>query len=320
MNNLHKISIIVPAFNEEGNLEILFNEIIQNLTDKYELELIFIDDGSNDNTLNVIKEIANSCNFVNYISLSRNFGHQNAIKAGIDHSTGECTIMMDSDLQHPPELMVEMIHLWQDGFDVIQTIRKQDNKLPLLKRSLSVFFYYLINKLSEFEIKEGSADFRLIDKKVADVIKSSQETHLFFRGLIPWIGFKTYEIEYTPRERHSGKTKYSMKKMLNFALSGITSFSIKPLRLAILSSFLFAIASFIYLCYVIYMKAFTNETVPGWSSVLASTLTLGALTLFSLGILGEYIGKIFIQGKYRPNYVIKDINSRLKEMNYEKRK
>jgi len=300
------VSIIVPCFNEEKNIRVLTEQLIDVLAKYENYELLFIDDGSTDKTLQHIKELSANEHKIKYISFSRNFGHQNALKAGFDHAVGDCVISMDSDLQHPVELIDQMIQKWKEGFEVIYTIREDGPELPMFKRLTSHIFYKFINRISNTMIPERSADFRLLDRVVVDVLKDINESFLFVRGMISWVGFKQCGIRYAANDRFSGKTKYSQKKMFLFALNGITSFSIKPLHIATLLGLTISLASFCYGFYAIIMKLLTNRTVPGWSSVLVSVLFIGGLQLLVLGILGEYIGKLFIESKKRPNYIIKE--------------
>jgi len=302
------ISVIIPCFNEEGNVLVLADKLICVLEKYEDYELLFIDDGSTDKTLQYIKELAVKDHKIKYISFSRNFGHQKALKAGFDHAVGDCVISMDGDLQHPVELIDQMIQKWREGFEVIYTIREDSPKLPISKRLTSSIFYKFINKISNTTIPKGAADFRLLDRVVVDVLKDINENFLFIRGIISWVGFKQYSIRYAANDRFSGKAKYSRKKMFLFALNGITSFSIKPLHIATLLGLIISLVSFCYGFYAIIMKLLTNRTIPGWSSVLVSVLFLGGLQLLVLGILGEYVGKLFIESKKRPNYIIKEKN------------
>ena len=313
-----KISIVVPSFNEASNISKLHEKIIEHLNPVYQKEIIFIDDGSRDKTLAVIKELHQKDPDVHFISFSRNFGHQNALRAGIDHATGDCVISMDADLQHPPQLLNHLIGKWEEGYDIVYTKRERDKRLPWLKNLSAIFFYKLLNWLSNTEIVEGAADFRLMDRKVADVIKNNREHHLFLRGYISWIGFKQYQIGYFPDKRFSGETKYSLKKMISFAISGITSFSIKPLRLAILFGVIISFFSAIYLSYVLYLAIFTDKAITGWASLIASILLLSSINLLCIGILGEYIGKLFMQAKNRPSYIVKEVDRALNPSVHEK--
>lgn len=302
------ISIVIPCYNEEGNIEILYNQI-NNVLPNTTIEYIFVDDNSNDNTLSIIEHLSKNNTNVKYLSFSRNFGHQSALRAGLEYSTGDCVISMDADLQHPPELLQTLINKWKEGYDIVYTIRKDIENVSIFKKVTSAFFYRLINSLSDIEINQGSADFRLLDKRIVRVlIKDITEYHLFYRGLISWIGYNQIGIEYVPNKRFSGKSKYSFMKMVNFAIDGITSFSIKPLKLAILLGLLLSVLSGIYGIYVLFMSIFTDETVKGWSSVLLSILFIGGVNMVLLGIIGEYMGKLYIQSKNRPYFLIKKTN------------
>jgi len=307
MNNCNfKISVVIPAFNEEGNITILTEKLLEILENYGNYEILFVDDGSKDNTLNVLRDLIKKNNNIRYISLSRNFGHQNALKAGLDHAKGDCVITMDGDMQHPPELIPEMVEKWLDGYDIVYTLRDDDNETSWLKRKTSNLFYRLMNRISDVHVEKGAADFRLLDSSVVDVLKEVKEYYLFFRGLTSWAGFRQIALHYKPNKRHSGETKYSIRRMIGFALTGITSFSLKPLRLSILLGTFFAFLAFLYGIYAIIMKFFTNQALPGWASVLVSVLFIGGFQLIVLGIIGEYIGKMFMESKHRPHYIIKE--------------
>lgn len=305
------ISIVIPCYNEEGNIEILHHQINNILSDTT-IEYIFVDDNSKDNTLAIIEQLSDNNTNVKYISFSRNFGHQSALRAGLEYATGGCVISIDGDLQHPPELLKTLINKWKEGYDVVYTIRKDAKNVSVFKKVTSSLFYKLLNSLSDVEINQGSADFRLLDKRIVHVLTNDiTEYHLFYRGLISWIGYKQIGIEYIPNKRFSGKSKYSFMKMFNLAIDGITSFSIKPLKLAILLGLLLSVLSGIYGIYVLSMSIFTDETVEGWSSVLLSILFIGGVNMVLLGIIGEYIGKLYIQSKNRPYYLIKKTNIKI---------
>ena len=303
-----KISIIVPVCNEKENVVLLIetvNKVMETLP--YEYSITFIDDGSNDGTVQSIKEQAQIHNNLFFIALSRNFGHQNALKAGLDLSDGDAVISMDGDLQHPPDLIPELIKQWEAGYDIVYTIRKDHMEIPMLKRKTSNMFYNLMNRLSDIELESGTADFRLMDKRVVEVCRNFNEMDLFWRGLVKWIGFKQLSVEYEPGERKFGKSKYSYKKMMQFALRGITSFSIKPLSIAIYLGFTFSIFSLLYIPYVLY-SLYVGRAISGWASMLVTVAFFGGLQLMILGIIGMYLGKLFMQGKQRPHYVIKETN------------
>ncbi len=307
-----RISFVIPAKNEEGNLKPLTDQLLGIINDNnFRYEIIFVDDGSTDNTLQVIKELQSKNDRIHFISLSRNFGHQNALKSGIDHSTGDCVISMDADLQHPVSLIVEMIALWQKGNDIVYTVRKDPKTLSLFKRLSSRFFYRLINLFSEISLEPGAADFRLIDRSVADVIRDNHEYNLFIRGYISWLGFRTARLIYSADKRLTGDSKYSVRKMMLFAADGLTSFSIRPLRIAIYVGGIISLLAFLYAVYAVCMFAFTDKVMTGWTSLLASVLFLGGLQLLFMGFLGEYIGRIFMQTKNRPSYVIRESDLQL---------
>jgi glycosyltransferase involved in cell wall biosynthesis len=302
------ISIIIPCYNEEGNIEILYNQLKKILKDE-NVEYIFVDDSSIDKTIDIIEGLSENDKSVKYLSFSRNFGHQSALRAGLEYSTGDCVISMDADLQHPPEILPSLISKWREGYDIIYTIRKDDDNVSKFKKFSSSIFYKLINHLSDVEIKQGSADFRLIDKKIVRIlINDITEYHLFYRGLICWIGYNQTCVEYIPNKRLSGKSQYSVLKMIHLALDGITSFSIKPLKAAILLGLLLSCLSVIYGLYAIGMFIFTNETIKGWTSVIICILFIGGVIMVQLGIIGEYIGKLYIQSKKRPYFLVKKTN------------
>lgn len=302
------ISIILCCFNEEENIPVVVNslhKVMQGVD--YDYEIIAVDDGSTDGTLAVLKSLSQNDAHLFYIELSRNFGHQNALKAGLDFSRGDCLISMDADMQHPPELIPVFIQKWEEGYDVVYTRRKEDKSLSFFKRKSSRLFYKSLNQISDIKLEEGTADFRLLDRKAADAIIGLKEDDLFFRGLVKWIGFNQYAIDYTPNARYKGESKYSLKKMMRLALRGITSFSIKPLYIAIYLGLFFALAALLFIPYVIYSIYF-GHPVSGWASTILTIVFFGGVQLCILGIIGIYIGKIFKQVKYRPPYIVRSTN------------
>lgn len=305
MNEL-KISIVIPTFNEEGNIEILYQKISEAFEQiaHSNFEVIYVNDGSSDGSLEKVKQLGQIDSRVKFISFSRNFGHQNALKAGLDYADGNAVISMDADLQHPPALIPEMIRLWKEGNEVVYSIRKDGKELSFFKKMTSKLFYKIVNYLSDTKLEEGTADFRLLDRKVVNALRNYNESNLFFRGIIPTLGFKQIGIQYQPQERFSGTTKYSFSKMLKFALTGITSSSAKPLYFSIYLGLFFAVIAFLYGIYAIYVSLFTNDAVLGWTSLIASILFIGGLQLIMMGIVGVYLGKLFTQSKNRPNYII----------------
>ena len=299
-------SVIIPAFNEEENIIVMSEKLIKTLAPFGRYEIIYVDDGSTDNTLGMIKNVMKTNQNIQHISFSRNFGHQNALKAGLDHTSGDCVITMDADLQHPPELIPEMISMWRDGFDIVHTIRKTDKKISFLKRTTARLFYGIINRISEVKIMIGTADFRLMDRSVVEELKKITEHAPFYRGIVPWTGFRQTGIHYDPSQRHAGYSKYSFTRMMSFAVSGITSFSVTPLRIATFLGFIMAISGFAVGLIAIYEILFTDNAVPGWASTIVSVVFVGGVQLIVLGIIGEYLGKLFIESKKRPHYIIRE--------------
>ncbi|MCA0234779.1 MAG: glycosyltransferase family 2 protein [Bacteroidetes bacterium] len=310
MNRNTLISIIIPAFNEEECLRttvLRITETVEAFKDEYSFELIFVNDGSSDKTLDLLRQLhKNNPEWIHYISFSRNFGHMNALRCGYDNARGQAVICMDADLQHPPSLIPVFLEKWREGYEIVFTSRQDNMKTGWFKRNSSRYFYHLMNSLSDVQIEPGAADFRLLDQQVVQLIRQSKETDLFIRGFIPWVGFRQYKIEYTPDQRFAGHSKYSLKKMIRLALNGITSFSVRPLRIAIILGASISGLAFLYAFYALYAHLVLKETVQGWTSVLISVLVIGGLQLLTLGILGEYLGRMYIQTKSRPAYIIQE--------------
>jgi glycosyltransferase involved in cell wall biosynthesis len=305
LNKDQFVSVVVPCYNEAGNIQALYDQLAPVLASYPTHELLFVDDGSKDETVSLIEALSKKDASVKLIQLSRNFGHQAALKAGLDSAEGDCVISLDADLQHPPELIPDLIKKWQEGNEVVFTQREEDPTLSWMKRATSKLFYRLAQKLSSVEILHGTADFRLLDREVVDVLKQLDESYLFIRGLVSWVGFKQTAISYKPQGRFAGKSNYTYRKMFSLALSGITSFSIRPLQLSMLLGLFIASLAGIYGLYVIYIFAFTDQAMQGWASTIASVLFIGGVQLIMLGVLGEYVGKGFMEGKRRPTYIIR---------------
>jgi polyisoprenyl-phosphate glycosyltransferase len=308
MEHRKKISVIVPCFNEEESLETFNQTLIRHLPENYNYEIIYVNDGSKDHTFPEILKLAQANPSIKYISLSRNFGHQNALKAGYDFATGDCAISMDADLQHPPNVIPELIRKWEEGFEIVNTLRNDHQSISFAKKMSSKLFYLIMRKMSDVNIENGMADFRLVDQKVLKQLKLFNENYLFFRGIIPWMGFKQTVVPFTANERFAGTTKYTLRKMLKFATTGVTAFSVKPLRISIYLGSMIAMISFLYGLYAAYIHIFTDRAVTGWTSVIFSVLFVGGINLLMLGIIGEYLGKLFIENKRRPNYLISETN------------
>ncbi|WP_419168976.1 glycosyltransferase family 2 protein [Halobacteriovorax sp.] len=300
------ISIVVPVFNEEGNIDKIFKEISKHIPNKYNYEIIFVNDGSSDKTLDIVKELSHNNSKAKYISLSRNFGHQYALKAGLDNSYGDAVISLDGDLQHPPSLIPELLKEWENGAEVVGTQRVDNDDSSLFKTLSSKWFYRIFTFLSELDLPEGAADFRLLDKSVVDTIRTLKESNLFIRGLVQWMGYKQVYVKYSAKKRNTGVSKYSLMKMIRFSLSGLTSFSIRPLHLSSVFGLCTSFIGFIYGVYAIFSHIYLGQTVDGWTSIVASILFIGGIQLLSMGIFGEYLGKMFIESKRRPIYIISE--------------
>ncbi|ETZ23812.1 glycosyltransferase family 2 protein [Pedobacter sp. V48] len=316
------ITVIIPAYNEEKNILLIATRLIEVLeTRSYELELIFINDGSKDNSEEVLKMLSNRFANVYFINFSRNFGQQNALRAGYDYSTGDAVICMDADLQNPPELVLELIKKWEEGFDVVLCRRRKAKQHGgFLKEITSKFFYRLLTIISDTPIEHDSPDFRLIDRKLVNIIKNLPENDIFLRGLISWMGFQKTVVEYNHGLRINGNTSYSLPKMIKLATSGITSFSVKPLHIAIYLGLFISCLSLSYIPYV-FVKFFYGHTISGWASLIVTVSFLGGLQLLILGIIGLYLGKLFIQNKQRPEYIVKSTNMDNKiNLNFELQK
>ena len=305
MTDSKHISIVIPLFNEVENLASLNDELTKTLSDlSFDFEIIYVNDGSTDGSLEVVKELNAKDPRVNYISFSKNYGHQTALKAGLDHATGNAVISLDADHQHPVSKIPELINKWQEGYEIVYTVREDDDELGWFKKFTSKQFYKLINNLSETKIEPGTADFRLLDEKIIRIMREYKEDNLFLRGIIPSLGFNQISVPYKANPRFKGQTKYSLKKMIQLAVTGITSLSPKPLYLSIYLGVCFAMISFIYGIFAIYIKLFTDQAVEGWASVVASILFIGGFQLMVLGVMGIYLGKLFIESKNRPNYIV----------------
>ena len=297
------ISIVVPVFNEEENIDAFFNEVCKYMEPlPVSFEVIFVDDGSRDATPLILDRLAQADSRVRALILARNFGHQVALSCGLDHADGDAVITMDGDMQHPPAMLPQLIESWQSGYQVVQTIRKDTEGVSWFKRITSSTYYKLINSISQIHVTEGGSDFRLMDKQVVASFRLFRERARFIRGMISAIGYKQATIEFTAPPRFAGTSKFSLQRMLHFALDGITAYSKMPLRIAFYIGVLCGIASFAVTLHVLYIKLFTEEAVPGWATISASILLLGGLQLTGLGIIGEYIGRIFEEVKQRPLY------------------
>lgn len=305
------ISIVVPVYNEEHNIPLVFQKLV-NVLQPFNYEIIFVDDGSRDKSLEKIKELVKIQAQVFYLSFARNFGHQEALRAGLEAAHGDAVISLDCDMQHPPDLIPQMIQKWREGALVVQTKREDlKGEVSFFKKWTSKNFYRLFCFFSGVKIEEGAADFRLLARQAVDEVLRFKEVDIFYRGLIPWLGLPTTYLSYRPNERFYGQSKYTLRKMIQLALVGISSFSVRPLYLSFFFGLMISFFAFLYIVYAVYSKLFNNTTIAGWASVLVSVLFLGGVQLIMIGILGGYLGRIFLQVKGRPSSVIVESNRRI---------
>ncbi len=300
------ISLVVPAFNEEENLSVLVHRLIAVMDSYDSYEILIVDDGSTDQTRHVLRQLSQEYPVVRFLSFSRNFGHQMALRAGYDNARGEAVICLDADLQHPPELIPALIDKWREGYEVVYTVRQADPKLSWFKRTTSKYFYSLLRSVSNLKIEDGAADFRLLDRKVVNTLKQFKENDLFLRGAISWVGFRQCRILYEPAARYAGRSKYSVRKMLHLAAMGITSFSTRPLYLSVLFGFGMFLFASLFGAETLYEHYFTNATVSGWTTLVLLMVLIGGVQFIMIGIIGVYLGKTFVEVKGRPAYIIGD--------------
>jgi dolichol-phosphate mannosyltransferase len=303
------ISVVIPVFNEESNLLVLHERLVNSITSiTNNYELIFVNDGSRDNSLNILKELAKNNHQIKYIDFSKNFGHQLAVFAGLENAQGDAIVIIDADLQDPPELIKELYEKLKQGYDVVFAQREERVGESWHKKMTAKLFYRFINRLSEVSIPLDTGDFRIVSKKIKDIIVAMPERNKFLRGQIAWAGFNQTFISYKRDERYAGKTNYSYTKMFSFAFDGITAFSNLPLRLATYLGFIVSGISFFFILYTLYQKYTKNDVVQGWSSLMVSVLFIGGVQLICLGIIGEYLGRIMDNVKQRPLYIVRESN------------
>jgi glycosyltransferase involved in cell wall biosynthesis len=301
------VSIAIPVYNEIESIPILYDRlkpVLEKLP--FVFEIIFVDDGSDDGTYAAIQKLRQQDHRIKAISFSRNFGHQAALTAGLQYAAGDAVITMDGDLQHPPTLIPTLIEKWREGNQIVFTIRESTADESFFKKLTSKLFYRIMNASSKTPVQPFGADFRLLDRAVVDSLNTLEERDRFLRGLIGWLGFSAVGVPFTADARAAGKSKYSTRKMLKFAVDGILSFSAAPLHLVTFLGFIVSVLSFAYGAYSLYAYFFTDRTIPGWTSLLVTILFLGGVQLISIGFLGEYLLRVYNETKRRPLYIIKD--------------
>ncbi len=305
---MKKISLLIPVYNEEKVLPLLYVELtkIISLIKQYDWEILFINDGSQDKTLSIIQSLRFKDKSICYIDLSRNFGKEAAMLAGFDYVTGDATIVLDADLQDPPSLIPDMIKYWEDGFDDVYAKRKSRGKESWLRKRFSLLFYNILQKSTKVEILKNVGDFRLLDRKCVEALKNLRESERYTKGLFCWIGFHKKEILFDRGNRSAGQSSWNLTSLINLAIEGITSFTVAPLRISIYVGLLTSFSAFIYMMYFIVKTIIFGDKVQGFPTLIIIILFLGGMQLLCLGIIGEYLGKIFNESKHRPTYIINE--------------
>lgn len=304
------VSVVVPVYNEEGVVEESYKrlkKVMDSIDESY--EIIFVNDGSRDKTVEILRNICEKDSTIKLIDFSRNFGHQIAITAGMDYTEGDAIVVIDADLQDPPEVIPQMLEKWKEGFDVVYGKRIKRKGDTFFKKITAKMFYRFLRTMTEVDIPVDTGDFRLIDRKVCNALKQVNERNRYIRGIISWLGFKQTGVEFVREKRFAGETKYPLKKMIKFAVDAITSFSYKPLKIATYIGGFISFLSFAYLIFVLCQRLFTASTQPGWASTIAVNLFFNGIVLVILGVIGEYVGRIYDEVKGRPLYVIREVKN-----------
>ena len=302
---------MIPAYNEEETIGLLYNElnkVIDEIPD-YEFEILFVNDGSNDNTLNILRNLRKIDSRINYISFSRNFGKETAMAAGFDYVSGDAVVILDADLQDPPELIKEMILYWEEGYDDVYAKRRTREGETWFKKYTSSVFYRLLQTMTKIPIQEDTGDFRLLDRRAVESLKKLREKQRYTKGMFSWIGFNKKEILFDRKPRAAGETKWNYLKLFNLALEGVTSFTTFPLRISAILGTIVSIFSIVYMFIILIKSIIWKDPVKGYPSMMVTILFLGGVQLISLGIIGEYVGRIFNETKYRPLYIIDEHNN-----------
>jgi len=304
---MKKVTILIPCHNEEASLPLLSERLTELMRANagYDWELLFVNDGSTDGTLDCIKALRQQDSRVCYVDLSRNFGKEAAMLAGFDYATGDCLVIMDADLQHPPHLVPEMLRFWEEGYEDVYAKRRSRGKESWLRKRLSLLYYRLLQKTSRVDILPNVGDFRLLDRKCIEVLKQLRESERYTKGMFCWIGFRKKEIEFEQGDRVAGHSSWSFHSLFGLAMEGITSFTVAPLRISTVMGFGVSLAAFAYMCYVLVKALIWGDPVQGFPSLMVVILFLGGVQLLSLGIIGEYLGRIFNETKQRPVYVVR---------------
>ena len=305
---MKKVTLLIPCFNEQESLPALYDALkgVMDNNSSYLWEVLLINDGSRDETINIIKQLRVKDKRICYIDLSRNFGKEAAMLAGFDYATGDAVVIMDADLQHPPYVIPKMLKKWEDGFDDVYGKRLTRGTESWLRRQMSLLYYKLLQKTTRVEVLQNVGDFRLLDRKCIEELKKLRETERYTKGMYCWIGFKKASVEFETQDRIAGESSMSLKSLFSLAIDGITSFTVAPLKLSAILGFFVSLVAFVYMCYVLCKTIFVGEDVQGYPTLVILILFLGGVQLISLGIIGEYLGKIFNETKNRPVYAVNE--------------
>lgn len=306
-----KVSVIVPAYNEEASLQALYESVCQ-LADTlpaYDVELLFVNDGSTDTTQDIITSLASKDHRVAFVQLSRNFGKEAAMLAGFDHAKGDCAVVIDADLQHPPRVIAEMLQWWEQGYEDVYARRRTRGKESWLRRRLTLLFYRILARSTRFNVLQNVGDFRLLDRKCIEALRQLRESERYTKGLYSWIGFRKKDVLFDQEDRRYGESHWSLLKLTAFAIEGITSFTTAPLRLATLLGFITGAGAIVYLIYTLVKAIIYGDPVAGYPTLICVMLFLGAVQLICLGIIGEYLGRVFNEAKHRPIYLVEDYHA-----------
>jgi glycosyltransferase involved in cell wall biosynthesis len=307
---MKKISILIPCYNEEKSLPLLYPELVK-LMDAhqgYDWELMFVNDGSVDGTLAELQRLRQQDSRVSYVDLSRNFGKEAAMLAGFDYVTGDCTVIMDADMQHPPTLIPELIKWWEQGYDDVYAKRKSRGRESWLRKRMSLLFYKVLQLSSRFDVLQNVGDFRLLDRKCINALRKMRESERYTKGMYCWIGFKKKEVEFVQGDRVAGDSSWSYGRLFSLAIDGITSFTSLPLRISTVIGFIVSLLAFCYMVFVFTEALIWGDPVQGYPTLVVLILFLGGIQLLSLGIIGEYIGRIYNETKNRPDYIVREFN------------
>lgn len=309
---MKKISVLIPCYNEEASLPLLYAELVKVMDSckSYGWEVLFVNDGSRDNTLSIIKDLRQKDSRLSYVDLSRNFGKENAMLAGFDYVTGDCMVIMDADLQHPPHVILKMVEKWEQGYDDVYAKRVTRGKETWLRKKASLLFYSLLQKTTKIEILQNVGDFRLLDRCCIEALKSLRESERYTKGMFCWIGFKKASVDFEQKERIAGKSSWNFLGLFDLAIEGITSFTTAPLRLSSILGFIIAILSFILMLFHLVKALIWGDPIQGFPTLVVIILFLGGIQLLSIGILGEYLGRVFNESKNRPVYIVREHNGK----------